>query len=97
MSRFYHSEIEGTEIHYHSTKDAERVKQRIALFFNAYGMGVETDYLEMVLRRIEGLCQTITRKAEAGDEAFQQMLVDGHLEHYQKDIEFIRDHGNEWI
>ncbi len=96
LSRFYLSEIDGTEIHYHSARDAERIKQRIALFFNAYGMKIESDYLEMVLRRVEGLCQTITRKAEAGDTAFQQMLVDGHLEHYQKDIEFIRNHGNEW-
>ncbi|MOA62114.1 hypothetical protein D3C78_1874340 [compost metagenome] len=51
----------------------------------------------MVLLRLEGLCKTIKRKASEGDSAFQKMIDEGHLEHYQSDIEFIREYGKEWI
>lgn len=67
------------------------------MFFESYGKGLEEDYLEMVLLRIEGICKTITRKASEGDIAFKNMVDEGHLEHYQNDIKFIREHGNEWI
>jgi hypothetical protein len=40
--------------------------------------------------------ELIIRKANEGDIAFQKMIEEGHLEHYQKDIEFIRVHGKEW-
>lgn len=51
----------------------------------------------MVLLRLEGLCKTIKKKAIEGDFAFQKMIAEGHLEHYQDDIKYIREHGNEWI
>ena len=38
----------------------------------------------MVLLRLEGLCQYMKRKACEGDIAFQNMIQEGHLEHYQK-------------
>jgi hypothetical protein len=67
------------------------------LFLESYGEGIEADYLEMVLLRLEGLCKTITRKASEGDIAFQKMIEEGHLEHYQSDINFIRKHGKDWM
>lgn len=67
------------------------------MFFESYGEGIEEDYLEMVLLRLEGLCKTITRKASEGDHAFQKMIAEGHLQHYQNDIKFIREHAKEWI
>lgn len=51
----------------------------------------------MVLLRLEGLCKTIKRKASEGDIAFQRMIDEGHVEHYQNDIKFIRERGIEWI
>lgn len=94
LSRFYLSE-EGEEIHY-AKENAPRIKQRVQLFFESYGVSKDEDYLEMVLRRLEGLCMTIERKADEGDIAFQKMIKEGHLEHYQNDIKFIREHGSEW-
>ncbi|NRD80814.1 aminoglycoside phosphotransferase family protein [Bacillus sp. BRMEA1] len=96
LSRFYLSET-GEKVYYNSLQHANHIKQRVKLFFESYGEGIETDYLEMVLLRLEGLCKTITRKASEGEIAFQKMIVEGHLEHYQKDIKFIREHGKEWI
>lgn len=51
----------------------------------------------MVLLRLEGLCKYMIRKADEGDMAFQKMIDEGHYEHYQNDIQFIREHGNEWV
>ncbi|GGH73577.1 hypothetical protein JOD43_000096 [Pullulanibacillus pueri] len=96
LSRFYIAET-GEEVYYESSQHANRIKQRIKLFFESYGDGRDEDYLEMVLLRLEGLCQTIKRKVSEGDIAFQKMVDEGHLEHYQNDIKFIREHGQEWI
>ncbi|WP_226666306.1 phosphotransferase [Metabacillus litoralis] len=97
LSRFYLSE-KGEKIHYHSLQHADRIKQRVTLFFDSYGEGIEKeDYLKMVLLRLEGLCKTMKRKALEGDRAFQKMIDEGHLEHYEKDIKFIREHGKEWM
>ncbi|MCU9613121.1 phosphotransferase [Caldibacillus lycopersici] len=97
LSRLYHLET-GETIYYDSTQDAARINKRIQLFFNAYGLdGMETGYLEMVLLRLEALCKYMVKKANEGDIAFQKMIEEGHLEHYQQDIKFIRAHGGEWV
>ncbi|MGE7596397.1 phosphotransferase [Peribacillus frigoritolerans] len=96
LSRFHLSEA-GEKVYYHSLQHGTRIKQRIRLFLESYGEGIEADYLEMVLLRLEGLCKTITRKASEGDIAFQKMIEEGHLEHYQNDMNFIRDHGKDWM
>ncbi len=97
LSRHYHTE-KGEEVRYNSTGDAERKKRRVKLFFETYGIeGMQEGYLDMVLLRLEGLCKYMKRKAAEGDIAFQKMVDEGHYEHYQKDIKFIREHGKEWI
>ncbi|WP_335872840.1 aminoglycoside phosphotransferase family protein [Bacillus sp. 2205SS5-2] len=96
LSRVYHTE-KGEVVYYNSLQHADRIKQRVKLFFESYGEGREKDYLKMVLLRLEGLCKYMKRKASEGDIAFQKMIDEGHHEHYQKDIKFIREHGNEWI
>ncbi|WRP07507.1 phosphotransferase [Rossellomorea aquimaris] len=97
LSRHYHTEA-GEAVHYDQTRDAGLIKQRVKLFFESYGMeGMEEDYLEMVLLRLEGLCIYMRRKAGEGDLAFQKMIEEGHHEHYQNDIKFIREHGEEWV
>lgn len=96
LSRLYLSET-GEIIYYNSLQHANRIKQRVRLFFESYGEVIEEDFLEVVLLRLEGLCKTMTRKASEGDLAFQKMIDEGHLEHYRNDITFIREHGQEWI
>lgn len=96
LSRFWISET-GEKTYYNSSQDANRIKQRVQLFFESYGEEMNEDYLDMLLLRIEGLCKTIIRKAQEGDINFEKMIKDGHLEHYQKDMNFIRKHGKEWI
>ncbi|CDQ40588.1 MULTISPECIES: phosphotransferase [Virgibacillus] len=96
LSRFYLTE-KGEKVYYHASKHADRIKQRVQLFLESYGERIEDKCLEMVLLRLEGLTQTIIRKANEGDRAFQKMIDEGHLEHYYKDISFIREYGRDWI
>jgi tRNA A-37 threonylcarbamoyl transferase component Bud32 len=95
LSRIYHSET-GQAVDYHSLQHRDRVKQRVELFYESYGVGIEEDYLQMVLLRLEGLCKTMKRKAEEGNIAFQKMIEEGHLKYYQNDIKFIREHAEDW-
>lgn len=95
LSRFYLSEAEEP-VHYDSLLHAERVKKRVALFFEAYGEEMPPTFFEIVQLRLEGLCQTIKRKAGEGDSAFQKMIEEGHLSHYEADIDFVRKHHHEW-
>ena len=97
LSRLYHTET-GEAVYYEPLKDADRIKRRVKLFFESYGIeGMEKGFLEMVLLRVEGLCKTIQRKAKEGDVAFQKMIDGRELEHYQEELQFICKHGKEWI
>ena len=96
LSRTYYSEA-GEAIDYNSLQHASRIKERLKLFFESYGEDLNEEFLDMVLLRLEGLCKLSRRKAAEGDMAFQKMIDEGHLEHYQKDIAFIQRYGKEWI
>lgn len=97
LSRLYHTDS-GEPVYYEPLKDADRIKQRVTIFFESYGVeGLEKGFLDMVLLRVDALCKTMQRKAEEGDLAFQKMIDEGHVEHYQKDLQFIREHGKEWV
>lgn len=96
LSRFHLSETGGV-VNYNSFLHANLIKQRVALFFESYGKEVKENYLDMVLLRLEGLCKFMLRKSREGDFAFQKMINEGHLEHYQNDIQFIREYGKEWV
>ncbi|RFB11441.1 aminoglycoside phosphotransferase [Bacillus sp. HNG] len=97
LSRIYHSET-GEAVYYDPSTDANRIKQRVKLFFESYGIeGMEEDYLEMVLLRLDGLCKYMIKRASEGDHTFQKMIDQGQLEYYQKEIKFIRNHGKEWV
>lgn len=96
LSRFYLSET-AQKIYYNPSRHASLINQRLKLFFEAYGEEIPQNFLEIVLLRLEGLCKTIKRKAHEGDLAFQKMIDEGHLTHYQHDITFIQEHGKEWL
>ncbi|MED1782397.1 phosphotransferase [Brevibacillus fortis] len=96
FSRFSFSES-GEKIHYQPLLHANQRKQRMALFFESYGMEWKENAVEMVLLRLEGLYRTIARKASEGDAAFQKMIEEGHIRHYQEDIAFIHKHKGEWV
>lgn len=96
LSRFYLSET-AQKVQYDPSCHASLINQRAALFFESYGEEMPQNVFEVVLLRLKGLCKTIERKAEEGDSAFQKMIDEGHLTHYEKDIMFIREHGKKWL
>ena len=77
-------------------RNMQIVLKRVKLFVQSYGKNMDEDYLGMVLLRLEGLCTYMKRKAQEGDLNFQRMIDEGHLEHYEKDMKFIRNHRAEW-
>ncbi|ACK91684.1 trifolitoxin immunity domain protein [Bacillus cereus AH820] len=87
----------GEAIHYESAQHADSIKERVKLFVQSYGKSMDEDYLGMVLLRLEALCTYMKRKANEGDVNFKRMIDEGHLEHYEKDMQFIREHRAEWI
>ncbi|KAB7672064.1 phosphotransferase [Bacillus sp. B1-b2] len=97
LSRLWHNE-KGEAIYYNPSEDSVHIKQRIHLFFESYGdKEMQQGFLEMVLLRVEGLCKYMLNKANEGDVAFQKMIDEGQLDHYQKEIQFIREYGKEWV
>jgi len=35
--------------------------------------------------------------AAEGNLAFQKMIDEGHLAHYESEIQFVTDHFNDWV
>ncbi len=95
LSRLYLSEA-GEVVDYDPLQHADRMKRRVALFIESYGLETADHVADMVLLRLEALCRTMIRKSSEGDAAFQKMIDEGHLEHYRRDIRFIREHQAEW-
>lgn len=74
---------------------AER-RRRIGLFVDAYGISVPGSLKGWVISRIQHMCTTLSERAAAGETAFVKMVEEGHLDHYLKEIEFLKQHFDEW-
>lgn len=85
LSRFYLDE-NGDKI----IPDPTEQLRRTEVFLKAYGNEFE-HILDVIIQRLEALCQLIAEKSEAGDPAFQKMKAEGHIEHYREDILYIRE------
>ncbi|GAF17104.1 LOW QUALITY PROTEIN: hypothetical protein JCM19046_1583 [Bacillus sp. JCM 19046] len=97
LSRQWHDET-GALVPYDAERDGNRIKQRIKRFLTSYGMPeMKQGVFEMVILRIESLCAYIREKANEGDVAFQNMIDEGHLTHYKKDLMFIRTQYQDWM
>jgi hypothetical protein len=94
-------------IAYEREAHAANRKRRIGLFLQAYGplmtsdgssgqMSVET--LEpWLLKRLDVLCRTLVDGAAQGNIAYQRMIDEGHVAHYQREIAFLREHYRDWL
>ena len=81
---------------YQRAQHAAERSRRIHLFFESYGIPVPMDLKEWVIHRLTVLCETIRNFAADGNQAFQNMIDEGHLAHYEKEIVFLRNHFEEW-
>jgi hypothetical protein len=60
--------------------------RRLRLLCSAYGGVDPVSVLHMVESRLETLCATLEQQAEAGNQAYQRLVQDGHLAHYRTEI-----------
>ncbi|MFE0559082.1 phosphotransferase [Paenibacillus sp. NPDC058910] len=86
----------GTSIPYRSEYHAADRTHRISLFFKSYGIAPPPNMEEWTIRRIEALCDTLTTGAAQGNKAYQRMIDEGHVAHYEKEIQFLQAHFEEW-
>lgn len=87
----------GKSISYDKNVHAVDRCKRIYLFFKSYGMPVPQKLKEWTIKRIQGMCDTLTFGAAQGNLAYQKMIDEGHLAHYQQEIIFLQKHFEEWL
>ena len=72
-------------------------RRRVALFFEVYGMQMPDILKRAIQQRVLALCDTLRERAAAGEAAFVKMVEEGHLTHYERELEFLDVHLGEWI
>ncbi|QJC54204.1 aminoglycoside phosphotransferase family protein [Paenibacillus albicereus] len=71
-------------------------RRRIDLFFEFYGIPMPDDLNRWIVERLTTLCDTLRSGAADGHPAYQKMVEEGHLAHYEREIKFIADHFEDW-
>lgn len=64
--------------------------RRLRLLVDAYGLEARDDFIDRMLARLGASLSRITRAAEAGDPAFQDLIARGLLEPVEAQREWIR-------
>lgn len=72
-------------------------RRRLMLFFEAYGRPIPQDLQDWVIRRLQTLCDTLRTGAAHGNRAFQKMVDDGHVAHYEHEVEFLTRYFTNWL
>jgi hypothetical protein len=86
----------GVVAYQHEKHAADR-RRRIHLFFESYGIPVPNNLNEWIIQRLTVLCDTMKSFAANGKQAFQKMIDEGQLTHYESEIRFVTDHFEDWI
>jgi hypothetical protein len=86
---------DGRVVPYEPAPHAEERARRLRMLEVAYGLPTE-DLLPTVVRRLEAVCEFLIERAEAGDDTYQRLIAEGHLDHYRREVAFVRRHATEW-
>ncbi|KJB89348.1 aminoglycoside phosphotransferase [Paenibacillus sp. E194] len=97
LSSFAPDHSVGNTVEYRADMHAVERRRRIHLFFEAYGIPVPNDLRRWIIERLTALCHTLRTGAADGNPAFQKMVEEGHLAHYESEIQFVSDHFDEWV
>ncbi|MCY7487886.1 hypothetical protein [Paenibacillus alvei] len=57
---------------------------------------VPNDLRQWIIHRMTLLCETLRNGAAAGNPAFQMMVDEGHVAHYESEIRFVTIHFEDW-
>lgn len=97
LGRFVYDPDLDVLMDYETRLHAEGRRKRVEKFLKAYGFNQTDELIDQIVFRLQTLCNTLINKSNDGDEAFKKMVDEGHVQHYDKDIEFIKLHGHEWV
>lgn len=97
LASFAPDHFSGTTVAYQSDLHAAERRRRIHLFFESYGLPVSTDLRQWIMQRLTALCDTLRNGAAGGNPAFQNMVAEGHLAHYESEIQFVAKHFEDWV
>ena len=86
---------DGSTEQYEPSQHAGERARRLELLAAAYGMPMD-GLLPTVVRRLEAVCDILVERAAAGDEAYRRLVAEGHLDHYRREVAFVRRHAAEW-
>jgi Phosphotransferase enzyme family len=87
----------GTTVAYKADLHAGDRRRRILLFMKSYGISVPDDLQKWMIQRLTAMCDTLKRGAAEGNPAFQRLVDEGHLAHYEREIGFVTEHFEDWI
>lgn len=82
---------------YACERDALDRKRKISLFFQSYGIEIPNDLSDWIIRRLKAMCDFLMSGVENGNAAITKMVKDGHLAHYEREIEFLKKHYTDWL
>lgn len=86
-----------TTVGYATERHASARRRRIALFFRSYGLSPPPDLEHWVVTRLRTLCETLSMGAAQGNPAYEQMVTDGHLAHYEREVVFLERNFRRWV
>ena len=96
LSSFAPEYNSGSIVCYVPKLHASNRSHRISLFFDSYGIATPNDIKEWVVKRIRALCDTLKVGSAQGNTAYQKMIDEGHLAHYESEIVFLQEHFSDW-
>lgn len=86
---------DGQVVPYESSLHAGERSRRLRVLMAAYGLQLD-DLVPTVVRRLEASCALLIERSEAGDAVYLRLVAEGHLDHYRREVDFIRHHASEW-
>ena len=96
LASFAPDDSTGVLAAYSKNPHAAERRRRLALFFAAYGMEAPCDLKDWVIDRLRASCDTLRTRAAEGDPAFRKMVDEGHLAHYEREVDFLGNHCTDW-
>ncbi|ANY67264.1 aminoglycoside phosphotransferase [Paenibacillus sp. BIHB 4019] len=97
LASFAPDHSSGTTVEYQSNVHSAERRRRIQLFFDSYGTPVPNELCKWIIQRLTTMYDTLRKGAAEGNLAFKKMVDEGHLAHYESEIQFVTDHFNDWI
>jgi hypothetical protein len=97
LASFSPDHASGKTVAYQMELHAAERRQRIHLFFESYGIPMPNELRQWMIQRLTTMCDTLRNGAAEGNPAFQKMVHEGHLAHYESEIQFVMDHFHDWV